>query len=641
MIQIRHRDALATLAVIVSATAYAQRAEENAITTASDAFGTAIGAQSVGLYSQTDARGFSPQQAGNLRIEGLYFDQQTYATNPCMVRETAMRIGIAAQTYSFPSPTGIADFSLRSPTDSRSFSGSNSRGPFAGFAVQAEEQLPVTGRSLAVDLCGGYSHNANWDADRRDSAEYVGATWRWRPTARLEIVPFCSYFAGHAQEQLPAVFTDSTMPLPMFRSVDLATQSWANQSVHMTTIGSVVKAALSESLQLTAGLFHSLEDDPAGVTPFVQLHPGNTADFIFDASPPLKGRSTSGELQLTRTSVVGPHRHQLKFTMRGRDVERSYGGDAIIDFGNSALFDHTIHAEPPIVLGPLSHDGKRQLDMGATYEEYWTGVGSASVGLLRSNYKRTTATPDAPTGSASNTPWLVNARLAGEASSHLIFYGSLSQGLEDAALAPISAVNRGQPPAASRTRQLDGGVRWAWNDSVSLIVGVFDIHKPYLNTDASGTYRSLGTLRSRGFETSLSFKRDGFTLLAGGVLLRPEVALDASHSGATGSTPIGPVPVTLNLNMDYGPAQWGPWAASLQLNHLSSRYETTDDQHRLPSLTTIAAATRYKWVRDQRSWTLRVDGFNLTNAKGLHVSSLGSVVPEQDRRVAVSFGIDL
>jgi len=87
----------------------AQRADENAVTAAQDAFGTSIGFQTVGLYSANEARGFSPQQAGNLRIEGLYFDQQTWVTGDCMVRETTMRVGIAAQSYSFPAPTGIAD----------------------------------------------------------------------------------------------------------------------------------------------------------------------------------------------------------------------------------------------------------------------------------------------------------------------------------------------------------------------------------------------------------------------------------------------------------------------------------------------------------------------------------------------------
>ena len=66
-----------SMCLALPGTALAQRADENVVTAAQDAFGTSIGTQSVGLYSPEDARGFNPQQAGNLRIEGLYFDQQT------------------------------------------------------------------------------------------------------------------------------------------------------------------------------------------------------------------------------------------------------------------------------------------------------------------------------------------------------------------------------------------------------------------------------------------------------------------------------------------------------------------------------------------------------------------------------------
>ena len=106
---------------------FGQRADENAVTAAQDAFGTSIGFQTVGLYSANDARGFSPQQAGNLRIEGLYFDQQTWVTTDCMVRETTMRValeellsrterfefaGEAPRRVVYPS-NGVAAFLLR------------------------------------------------------------------------------------------------------------------------------------------------------------------------------------------------------------------------------------------------------------------------------------------------------------------------------------------------------------------------------------------------------------------------------------------------------------------------------------------------------------------------------------------------
>src|SRR5579864_5318453 len=54
----------------------AQRVDDNAVTAADDAFGNTVGFQTVGLYSPTNARGFNPEQAENLRIEGLYDDQK-------------------------------------------------------------------------------------------------------------------------------------------------------------------------------------------------------------------------------------------------------------------------------------------------------------------------------------------------------------------------------------------------------------------------------------------------------------------------------------------------------------------------------------------------------------------------------------
>jgi iron complex outermembrane receptor protein len=235
---------------------------------------------------------------------------------------------------------------------------------------------------------------------------------------------------------------------------------------------------------------------------------------------------------------------------------------------------------------------------------------------------------------------LINLRLTLESGSSLLYYGSYTQGLEDSALAPVSAVNRGEPPAAARTWQVDGGIRYAPGERLRVILGVFDIHKPYLNLDAANVYRPLGRLYNEGLESSLSYSNAGLTLLAGGVWLRPRVDLTVMQPGATGSEPIGPVPLTLTANLDYAPPSWGPWAASLQWNRLSSRYSTSDDLQRLPPLATVGAGARYQWKLRENSWTLRFDGFNLTNAQGLHVSALGLVLPEQSRHYALTLATD-
>jgi hypothetical protein len=51
------------------------RSDENAVTQAEDAFGFSVGRESLGIYNAGNVRGFSPIAAGNLRIDGLYFDQ--------------------------------------------------------------------------------------------------------------------------------------------------------------------------------------------------------------------------------------------------------------------------------------------------------------------------------------------------------------------------------------------------------------------------------------------------------------------------------------------------------------------------------------------------------------------------------------
>ncbi len=620
---------------------FGQRADENAVTAAQDAFGTSIGFQTVGLYSANDARGFSPQQAGNLRIEGLYFDQQTWVTGDCMVRETTMRVGIAAQSYSFPAPTGIADFSLRTPGDRALLSAILTRGPFDAATADLEAQLPLLDDTLGVDLCAGYRKDFEIDVFRQSHAAIFGTTFRWRPTPGTEIIPFWSYVGGGARQIVPLVYTDGTVPLPLFRTQDLSTQDWTTWGWHQTTFGVVLKTALADLWALDAGLFHSLESDPIGYDPYLTLLTPRTADAVMDVAPPFRAESTSGELRLSRVFGSGAHRQQLQLAVRGRSVERQFGGDSITDFGTITLNSQARFAQPPLALGPTSRDSTRQLDLGLTFEERWQGVGSFATGVLNDHYSRTVLMPFSAVDTDRTSPWLLNLRAASDSARNLIFYASFVQGLEDSALAPTSANNRNEPPPATRTRQVDAGIRWAPSTRLQLILGAFDIHKPYFNVDADNFYAQLGRLQYRGLETSLSYNDDGgLTVLLGGVLLQPRVDRVLPEPGATGNVPLGAVPLTVTANVDYAPPRWGPWAASLQWNRLSSRVATTDNSIYLPALATLTAGIRYHWTLRSRPWTVRLDGFNLLDARGLHVSSLDEVLPEQRRRFMLTLATD-
>jgi iron complex outermembrane receptor protein len=624
----------------ISSIVVAQRTDENAVTAAQDAFGTSIGFQNVGLYSANDARGFSPQQAGNLRIEGLYYDQETWTTSDCMVRETTMRVGVAAQSYRFPAPTGIADLTLRTPGDQSVSSAVLTRGPFSTATADVETQIPLVDRLLSVDLCAGYRKNFEVDTFHASHAAIFGTTFRWRPTTTTEVIPFWSFVGGGARQIVPGVYTDGTLPLSPFRTRDLGTQNWTTWGWHQTTFGAVAKSMLSDQWEFAGGLFHSLERDPLGYQPYVTLQKNQTADSVMDVVPPFEAASTSGEMRLTRLLTNGAHRRQLEFTVRGRTVERVFGGDAIADFGSIALSSQASFAPPARTFTPQSRDSTREIDFGVTVEEHWQGVGSFAVGVLSDHYRREVRVPPATVDTRQTSPVLLNLRMETDRSHGLIFYGSFVQGLEDSALAPVSALNRNEPPPATRTWQIDGGLRWAATEKLQLVLGAFDIHKPYFNSDAANVYTQLGRVEHRGLETSLSFNDSGFTLLVGGVFLRPRVEREIAEPGATGNIPLGPVPLTWTVNIDYAPPRWGPWAGSVQWNRLSTRVATTDDATYLPSLATLGAGVRYHWTQLTHPWTVRLDGFNLTDSQGLHVSSLDVVLPEQGRRFVLTLATD-
>ncbi|MCC6942710.1 MAG: TonB-dependent receptor, partial [Novosphingobium sp.] len=95
----------------IASPAVAQRTTSNVVTASDDAFGRAVGNDKIGIYSIESVRGFNPIEAGNVRIEGLYFDQQSTPSSR-LVDSSAVRVGYAAKGYPFPAPTGIADLQI-------------------------------------------------------------------------------------------------------------------------------------------------------------------------------------------------------------------------------------------------------------------------------------------------------------------------------------------------------------------------------------------------------------------------------------------------------------------------------------------------------------------------------------------------
>lgn len=103
---------------LAPAAALAQCAQENPAASASDAFARSVGNESVGLYASGEVRGFSAADAGNARIEGLYFSRAGKITE-LLQAGSSIRVGITPFGQSFPAPTGIIDTDLCRVTSPR------------------------------------------------------------------------------------------------------------------------------------------------------------------------------------------------------------------------------------------------------------------------------------------------------------------------------------------------------------------------------------------------------------------------------------------------------------------------------------------------------------------------------------------
>ena len=172
------------------------------------------------------------------------------------------------------------------------------------------------------------------------------------------------------------------------------------------------------------------------------------------------------------------------------------------------------------------------------------------------------------------------------------------------------------------------------------MVGGFKIHKSYFGIDSADVYSELGNITSTGVESSMRLTAaDGLTVVAGAVWLRPKVLL-TEFNGAE-AVPVGPVPRTVNVNVDYAPLTLGGWAASLQWTSLSSRIVTRDGSHSLGALATLNLGVRYRFKLRERSCSVRLDAGNVTNEPGVMISPVYFVVPQLQRNYMLTMAIDL
>lgn len=621
--------------------AHAQRAGENAVTAAQDAFGTQVGNESIGLYSAGDVRGFSPTEAGNLRLEGLYFDRQGDTTNR-IVRGTTVRVGITAQSYPFPAPTGIADTNLRIPGERAVTSAIATFGPYEAGTLEVDSQFPLVAEKLSMGAGAMVQHEKG--STRNPSFVWnVGGIFRWRPNDNFELIPFGAANFRNDREAGHTVLTAAGNILPprIDRSVYYG-QEWVQLSSQQSAWGFVARADLPGDWTFRAGFFRSLNYRiEQGENFFRNTQADGRTDRFAIIFPGNSLGSYSGEARASRTFVEGQRRHTVHLNFRGRYKKRTFGGTTTIPLGPGFIGIPDPEPLPAFTLGALSRNKVHQGTAGVAYEGLWANVGEIGLGLQKTYYHRTTDQPNTALITQKDKPWLINATGALYITRDLALFGSYARGLEESGEAPQNAINRGESVPATRTSQIDAGLRYAITPRVRAVAAVFEVKKPFFNLDAGNVFAQLGNVRHRGIEASLTGQPvEGLTMVAGTVLLQARVTGPAVALGRTGRVPLGRYPHIVRLNLQYGPKAWRGLALDGQVENQSARYGDLLNTMRVPSATIFTMGGRYTFKVNDVNAMLRAQVQNVTNEFNWVPSATGQYFVLEQRRFTVSLTAD-
>ena len=622
-------------------TAWAQRAGENAVTAAEDVFGTTIGNETIGIYTTEDVRGFSPLKAGNVRIEGLYFDK-VGDENDRIQESSRIRVGIADQGYAFPAPTGIVDYALRKPGEAANLSVQTEANTYGYYTVQIDGAQPLDD---TLSIGGGIGANRNISPSGSDNYEgNIGVIARWTPLPDLEILPFWSrkdtYAAkdGEAYEPL-GDFLPSPMPQHHFFG-----PPWARGQDFSINYGSLFSYSLS-SWVARLGIFRSELTNPKSSFPqLAALTANGHGELEVDLNPPSHLGSTSGEFRLEKSFTDGPWVHRLLFSLRDRNWNGVYGNSVTEDAGPQTINQVIVTPRPAVQYPAAIHDHVDERWIGFEYQIARKDWFEVSLGAQKSRYHKRTLAPGQLPSSIDDAPWLLTGSATANLTDTIAAFASFTQGLEDNGISPSNAANSNEALPATTSRQKEGGVRWMLLPGTSLVATVYDLKKPYFNLDPLNVYRELGGLDNKGLEVSLSGNlMEGLAVVAGGVLSQPSVSGDAVRLGITGDRPVGIYSRKFVFETNWQPPGAEGLSFDLGVNYYGGVPATLDDVVTIPPYTTVDADTRFQFQMMGQAASLKFAVMNMFNVRAFEALDAGTYgfFHDSGRRIDLRLIIDL
>lgn len=638
------RPELKACAVLLGLLAAEARAQDNAIGGADDAFGSRIGQESIGLYSESLVRGFDLQQAGNYRIGDAYFVR---AASPpdTLVASSQIRVGASALPLDFPAPSGIVQYSLLSGDRERTrvelgfqhLLDSNPRPYLRAFFVRRSDhgRFSVAGGALG-------SPSARYIFGNEAKYRSAGIVPRIRWGERWQATGFHGVYVQRYQTDVGFV-PAADVRLPQPDRLRYLGQTWSRFDTRNTTTGLIVASdAEANAWDYSFSAIRSRVDRPRSD---FNLFDGIDAEGRADASVVVaRDRgidSRAFETVARRDWTRAAHRNELVLLARARRSD--YRSPRVSTF---AVGPASIWGDVPSLPAP---EDTQERQSRARVEQREAGLGwqfrhrnglAANVGLRRVGVDETAFPADGASGARRSQAWLHNAAIVVPLSQRLTAFAAGTRGIEEAGIAPENARNRFEVLPPILARQSEVGAKWQPAPALTLLGTVFQIRKPDPGFDANGVYRFMEDVAHRGIELSAAGElAEGLRVVAGASWMKLRLSGERVDAGAIAERPVGRSSKLALASFDYAPPAWRGFSLDADATYYGPRPADDRNLRRTPGYALLNIGARYRFELGGKPAALRLRVYNATDKYAWIVGGSGIQSYEPERRVMLSLSL--
>ncbi len=633
--------AIALFAPVCAATDGKQ--EEDVETRADDAFGSRMGTESIGLYSESLVRGFDLQQAGNYRLDEAYFVRAA-APPDTLVEGSRIRVGPNALDIGFPAPSGIVQYRLLPANRNRlrlevGFQHllDNQPRPYlrAHFAHRPDDG--------ALSWAGGVigSPSARYMFGNEARYHSAGVVPRlalgedWRATA------FHGYYAQRYQADVGYLPAGARLPRP--DRLVYPGQSWSRFDTRNTTQGVIVASTpRNNQWDYSLSAIHSRVDRPrSDFNVFSRVTPDGWADASVSVARNRTVHARAYETLAERDWIRPGHQDRLSLLARlrrsdhvGPQVDRWTLGRVWL-YGDVPSLE-----EPAFPERPRTRTRVDQQELGMGWQRQWRGGASLTAALRRTALEEIAVAATGTRREHASRAWLYNAAAVLPLSGRTTAFASFVRGIEEAGVAPQHAANAFEvlPPALAKQTEI--GVKWQPDARTTLIGTVFGISKPEPGFDDEDRYRYLSQVSHRGLEVSFGAEpAPGLRALLGASWMRARLEGDAVDAGRIGTRPVGRAERLILVSAEYRPPRHADWSFDVDATYTGSRPADPFDRFRTAGYTVVNVGVRYRFRVGGLGAMVRLRVYNAGDVYGWLADSGGMQSHEPARRVMLSLSL--